>query len=519
MAGTSCKWRRTLGHHGLALLLSLALLWGPASASITFYLTYTGQEAAALDCVAAAGGSVTHNIPQDNIILGACPDDACYQRVALCGSSILDTTGVVMERSNIMVAGPELDSTLQAQAAPAAGSPASPPFAPGQATLRCWQWSPDAINAPAAWAAGWTGAGVRIAILDEPLHCAHQDIGYGNFASLVDIAAGASFVSCPSDICDKCPGAPDPDCVLPCQRLLSAQHSHGTVVAGIAAGRGLVTVGIAPRATIIPIAVRDPDGIGTWDAIIAGIYHAVNTSKADILNINLGAAFTKADAKALGKQAVRDLWAPLVRAVNFAHRSGALVVVSTGDAVVQNEAGNGVQSLTAPSSPDQSGRDLLASLPNTISVSATGPPGSWCPLLECVKDVVFGCNNNGPQRTQLPHPASDMRIPAFYTNFATKVDLAAPGGTYQGIPGPLYDWLSTMIMAPVCSSGIYKYVAGTSLAAPHVSGVAALLLEKFPDLRGKPDKLKARLLQGAAPNKQYKHYYGKGFLDAAASLA
>jgi subtilisin family serine protease len=491
MAGTNwasadaCRKRRLHPRHqGLALLLSLALLWGPASASITFYLTYITEERAALDCVAAAGGSVTYNIPQDNIILGACPDDACYENVALCGSA-LDTTGVIMMGPNITQAGPELQAN--AEAGPA--SSPIPSLQPAGAVFGCYQWGPAATKAPAAWAAGVTGEGARIAILDQPLHCAHLDIGLGPYAQLVDIQAGASFVN-----------------VGPCQT--AAVSSHGTHVAGIAAGRGVATLGVAPRATIIPVAVLGLNGGGSFGGIIAGIYHAVITAKADILNLSLGGTWTREDRKEVNDIFAQQLWVPMVRAVNFANRNGALVVVAAGnDQLDMDTLG--------------SGRNFLSSLPNVIGVSATGPPGTWCPPITCIGNG-FGCStNDAPLRTPLPEPPSSMRVPAQYTNYGRGVDLAAPGGTFQGYPGPEYDWLTTQILSPTTYAGgvhYYWYASGTSMAAPHVAGAAALLLSKYPGLKGNPAQLKARLMKGAERNKQYKEYYGSGFLNVAASL-
>jgi subtilisin family serine protease len=499
MAGTNwasaeaCRKRRcTPRYQQLAVLLALALLWDHASARITFYLSYNGQERRALDCVAAAGASVTYNIRQDNVILGTCPDASCYQKVARCGS-ILDTTGVVVRRPNTTASGEAMGMTAPAGSA-AMGGPI-PDLQPEAALARCVQWGPDAIGAPAAWAAGVTGAGVRVAILDEPMHCYHQDIGRGDYAHLVDIEAGAIFVEC-----DRCVGA------TPCQRPDAAVFSHGTHVAGITAARGVGTVGVAPRSTIIPIAVLGLNGEGTWESLIAGIYHAVTTAKADILNLSLGGLFTAADRKEVGSAFAKELWAPMVRAVNFAHRQGALVVVSAGnDALDLGTLG--------------SGRDFLSSLPNTISVSATGPPGTWCPGTTCIFPAeAFECANLGT--TPLPEPASDMRVPAFiYTNYGNKVDLAAPGGNPQGRPGPLYDWLTTMILAPSQGTFEYTWAAGTSMAAPHVAGAAALVLSKYPNLKGKPAQIKARLMQGAAGDPQYAAYYGKGFLQVPASLA
>ncbi len=51
------------------------------------------------------------------------------------------------------------------------------------------QWAPQAVQAPAAWAVGYTGSGVRVAVIDGGIYSAHPDL-----AANIDVAASRSFV-------------------------------------------------------------------------------------------------------------------------------------------------------------------------------------------------------------------------------------------------------------------------------------------------------------------------------------
>jgi subtilisin family serine protease len=72
-------------------------------------------------------------------------------------------------------------------------------------------------------------------------------------------------------------------------------------------------------------------------------------------------------------------------------------------------------------------------------------------------------------------------------------------------------------------SSLFGWVTGSGLAAPAVSGAAALVLQQNPHMQGKPALVKARLLQGAVPitsldTDQAANDYGRGFLNVAKAL-
>ena len=109
--------------------------------------------------------------------------------------------------------------------------------------------------------------------------------------------------------------------------------------------------------------------------------------------------------------------------------------------------------------------------------------------------------------------APDFRK-AYYSNFGSWIDLAAPGGDVQSF-GNNGTVLSTVVNG-------YGYMQGTSMACPHVSGVAALVLSYYKGSGYNPDMLRAQLETGATNidgyNSSYKGKMGK-LVNAHASIA
>ena len=240
-----------------------------------------------------------------------------------------------------------------------------------------YQWNMEAIEAPAAWAADCTGAGVRIAIIDGGIDPTHPDL-----APNMDTSCSASFV----------PGLPfNSD---------TGTFWHGMHVAGIAAAAnsGWGVMGVAPEATLIAVkALHDGSGSFSWiiGAILysadPGAFGAGDCAKADIINMSLGAIFNK------NLPGGGPLVAAMNKAVNFAGSKGTLVISAAGnDGIDLGQAGNLI------SVPAESG--------SGIAVTATGP------------EDVFGLFTGTP---------GDPRKIASYTNYGEGATyVAAPGGDF-----------------------------------------------------------------------------------------
>jgi subtilisin family serine protease len=267
----------------------------------------------------------------------------------------------------------------------------------------------------------------------------------------IDFAAGASFV----------PGTPD----------FLDDNGHGTHVAGIiaAANNDWGTIGVAPDATLIPVKVLAADGIGRISWFVSGVVHAVNQN-ADIINLSLGyylqknglpPYYTAEDASFLRKM--------IRKVVNWADQQGALVVNSAGNAGLDMDHSGNIISI-----PTEEGKGIV--------VSATGPQG-----LDNFDEL------------------------ASYSNYGTStIWVAAPGGDFRNYPTS--GWWYDMVLSTTIDGWMWS--AGTSSAASVVSGVAALVLEKYGAMS--PAQLKTHLAQTAddlgKPGKD--PVYGNGRINA-----
>jgi subtilisin family serine protease len=313
----------------------------------------------------------------------------------------------------------------------------NPPTSGDDDTRFDLQWGMDAINAPEIWEAGYRGAGATIAILDEGVDADHPDlVGQVDFGASTSLVAGEDW-------------NPEP----------GFYFNHGTHVAGIAAAadNAVGTIGVAPEAKIIAVQVLSRNlGYGLDEWVIGGIKHAADVG-ADVINMSLGSGpldirgactdpedpescYTTQDIIELG-------WA-YKRVVDYAHARGAVVIASAGNDGVNFSA-------------DPYLYHLPSDVPGIISVSALGPL-NWA-----------------------ADPTTNLDVQTSYTNYGWAIDLSAPGGNFDypgneectvvGLVRPC--WVFDMVFAPI--PGGFSWAAGTSMAAPHVAGAAAVIISAY----------------------------------------
>jgi subtilisin family serine protease len=255
---------------------------------------------------------------------------------------------------------------------------------------------------------------------------------------------------------------------------------HGTHVAATVASNALALAGMTSQVTLMGVKVCTVvDGTCDFGATIMGFLHAVDNG-ADVINLSLGGGFPKwiaaADHQAAG----------MVGFINsifsYAKDQGVTVVVAAGN-----------EELDLDKQPAL--YKTYCDAPNTICVSATGPTSA---------DSDVG-------------PWYEVDAPADYTNYGrSAIDVAAPGGTDAGlIWGPCSQ---TSLIIPPCQTGYFILgIGGTSMAAPHVSGLAALLVE---DLGRNPGDIQAAIKNGADDLGQrgVDKFYGRGRINVMGSL-
>ncbi len=268
-----------------------------------------------------------------------------------------------------------------------------------QAPLGGVFWGLDRVGAPTAWAAGVTGAGITVAVVDTGVDTLHTDLDAslwtnpGEIAGngidddnngFIDDSRGWDFVSNDNDPMDL--------------------NGHGTHVAGTIAAEnnGSGQTGVAYGARIMPVRVLDAAGSGTYAAIANGVRYAT-ANGARVINLSLGGGTGSPDLQA---------------AIQDAAARGVVVVMAAGN----------------------------------DGAATVGYPAAYA---ASVGMAVGAVDLNGTM--------------ASFSNRAGSTPL-----DYVTAPG--VNIYSTLL------ANTFGYLSGTSMATPHLAGLAALILSYRPTL-------------------------------------
>jgi subtilisin family serine protease len=454
---------------GLALVTALALLPASATAAPLQDAETTGSTGAAASATTADGERLSYIV---NVRPGKGTSSSVKKAIAKAGGTIVyayDRIGVIVVHSanadfarqirkvrGVSSAGPTRTAPLAAQGTTDMGTPKvlTPEQAQAAAKqaeadedpLQPLQWDLPAIKADKAHERSLGSKDVTVAVIDTGVDDTHPDLA-PNF----DREASVNCVTGKPDTAD---GAwrPGPQ-----------ESAHGTHVAGeiAAAKNGVGVTGVAPGVKVSGIKVSTEAGFFYTEAVVCGFVWAAEhgvevTNNSYYVDPWMFNCRHDPDQKALVDA--------LTRATRYAERKGAVNVAAAGNSNFDLAA----DSITDDSSPNDTTPgdreidpseclDIPTQLPGVVTVSATGAKG----------------------------------LKSSFSNYGLGVvDITAPGGDSTRYQAPEPPAVSGLILGPL-PGGRYGYMAGTSMASPHVAGVAALIKSTHPN--ASPAAVKALL--------------------------
>ena len=327
-------------------------------------------------------------------------------------------------------------------------------------------WHYGMIDLPEAWAITTGSASVLVGVVDDGIRFDHPDIAANLTSDGYDFVSN-DFTTCSANVDRAGDGDgydPDPTVPAVCDGGADSIGGHGLHVAGTigAVGNdGVGATGVNWTVKIRPVRVLDIDGAGTDYDVAQGILYAAGLPADDGKG---GTVQATSGVKVINLSLGGPTTSKVIHdAVIAATNAGVLIVAAAGN-----------DGTSDPSYP--------AAFPEVLSVSAVGPDGKL----------------------------------ASYSSFGSTIDIAAPGGDFAD--GDATFGVLSLIWDFKMGRPAYAFADGTSMATPHVTGVAALLLAQNPTLS--PSDLKSRLtsyaVDAGTPGKDDK--YGAGIVNARNSL-
>src|SRR5438874_3733876 len=266
---------------------------------------------------------------------------------------------------------------------------------PTAARFFALQWNMRAVQADAAWAHGVLGSSdVSIFMLDSGIDYLHADLlGRVDLTRSIDLLGTflAQAVVNKDTLIVPFTEADTVAKYFAARQPFTDLFFHGTHTAATVSSNAVRAAGITSGTTLVAVKVCAYINVCPFSSILIGVIYAAQ-SGADVINLSLGGGFPKAgNGRFVGL---------LQKVFDFARSKGVTIVVSAGNAAANlNRNGNSYET--------------FCDTPAVICVAATGPTRS-------------------ATATDGPFTAPDAF--AYYSNFGSTIDVAAPGGNSSFVP-------------------------------------------------------------------------------------
>ena len=425
---------------------------GATETYIVLYKTGASSKNAG-SLIQGAGGELVYNYSQIGVVIARSnrSDFAANVSSAAGVEGASATTRFATHLESDLAGGTDASTDTQ-PAAPAVGSD----------SLSGRQWDMVQIGVFDAHAINGGSPSVLVGDIDTGLDYTHPDL-----AANVDSANSVNCVT----------GVPVPGAAAAMDDNGHGTHTAGTIAAAV---NGIGIVGVAPNVRIAGIKSGNADGFFFPESVVCGFVWA-GTHGFNVTNNSYFADPWLFNCKNDAEQ--RAIWKAERRAISFAQRNGVLVVAAAG-----NQADDLAHPTQDATSPDDT-TPVLRDVTNACAVIPVEVPG------------VVGVSADG-----------NLMQKSFYSSFGVgSVQVVAPGGDsilQRTAASPngrvLSTWpasLEFVTCAPArrvidVSGATYCYQQGTSMASPHVAGVAALIVSMGIT---SPGAVTARLTNTADP--------------------
>jgi len=454
-----------------------------AATAQTYIVLYQSQAvpADAASTIAQAGGKLVYSYPQIGVVI-ASSDNTAFRASLMTDSRIDGVSATSAFATKINDGTVKGESSTDANGPPPGNLPNSP--ASDTDSLSPLQWDMRQIHTPEAHAITGGSPSVLVGDIDTGLDYRHPDLRQN-----VD---SADSVNCLS-------GTP-----VPGEVAANDDNGHGTHTAGTiaAASNGIGIVGVAPHVHIAAIKAGNADGFFFPEAVVCAFMWA-GTHHFDVTNNSYFADPFLYNCR--NDPVQRAIWKAEQRAIRFAQQQGVTVVAAATNE--SEDLSHPTQDVTSPDNTTPVAREVT----------------NACVVIPVEISGVIGVSADGHNRQDVSanNPNGTGYLKSFYSSYGVSaVEVVAPGGdsifgrTPQAPNGRV---LSTWPPNIPCTRSVketgdpeepttvYCYLQGTSMASPHVAGVAALIISRYGDLNNpqngklRPGQVQALIQQTADP--------------------